>query len=97
MGDGHSSIVWLATSIREPSKTIALKLMKDDYVNKIDNAIKEIVNEKQILKSLKHQHIISIGDGGIMGQIVNPNGSKINGRHFLELEYVSGGLLFDLC
>ena len=32
-----------------------------------------------------------------MGQIVNPNGSIINGRHYLELEYVSGGLLFDLC
>jgi len=71
--------------------------MKDDYVNKIDNAVKEIVNEKQILKSLKHQHIIGIGDGGVMGQVVNPNGSVISGRHFLELEYVSGGLLFDLC
>ena len=63
---------------------------------KIDNAVKEIDNETQILKSISHPKIISIDDGGVEGKIVSPNGYTVDGLHYLELEYVPGGHLLDL-
>lgn len=36
-------------------------------------------------------------DFGDAGQVVKPSGRVINNLVFIVMEYVSGGLLFDLC
>jgi len=56
-----------------------------------------VQNEITILKNLNHIGIIRMVDFGDAGQVVKPSGRVINNLVFIVMEYVAGGLLFDLC
>jgi serine/threonine protein kinase len=49
------------------------------------------------LQGLKHENIVNIVGYGSDGTVVKPSGRKISNLVYIMLEYVSGGLLFDVC
>jgi serine/threonine protein kinase len=49
------------------------------------------------LKNLQHQGIISMYEYGDAGQVVKPSGRVIENLVYIVMEFVQGGLLFDLC
>ena len=62
-----------------------------------EDSILSVQNEITILKNLNHIGIIRMIDFGDAGQVVKPSGRVINNLVFIVMEYVAGGLLFDLC
>lgn len=53
--------------------------------------------EIQILEGLKHDNIVNILSYGTDGVTVKVSGREMKDMIYIILEYVSGGLLFDLC
>ena len=53
--------------------------------------------EIQILQGLKHGNIVNILGYGSDGHVKKPSGREITNLVYILLEYVTGGLLFDLC
>lgn len=49
------------------------------------------------MKNLQHQGIVNMYEYGDAGQVVKPSGRVIDGLVFIVMEFVQGGLLFDLC
>jgi len=90
--------VYLARSIKDPStKQVAIKILKEEFLRRDEDSILSVQNEITILKNLNHAGIIRMMDFGDAGQVVKPSGRVINNLVFIVMEYVSGGLLFDLC
>merc|ERR1711976_710851 len=50
-----------------------------------------------ILKNLSHSGIIGMHEYGDAGQVVKPSGRIIDNLVYIVMEFVQGGLLFDLC
>jgi serine/threonine protein kinase len=46
---------------------------------------------------MKHHNIVNILGYGSDGHVKKPSGREINNLVYILLEYVPGGLLFDLC
>ena len=46
---------------------------------------------------MNHKHIVSMIDYGSDGEIIKPSGRHIDGIVYIMMEYVSGGLMFNLC
>jgi len=97
LGEGNTSKVYLIRSIKEPSKQYALKLIRDEFLNRDENSLKSVQQEIQILKSLEHPHIIKCVGYGSDGVVQKPSGRIIDNLVYIMLEFVTGGLLFDLC
>lgn len=76
---------------------VAVKLLREDFLSTDQDSIQLVEKEIQILRGLKHNNIVSIIGYGSDGTIVKPSGRKIEKLVYILLEYVSGGLLFDLC
>jgi len=49
------------------------------------------------LQGLNHQNIVNILGYGSDGYVKKPSGREIKNLVFILLEYIPGGLLFDLC
>lgn len=49
------------------------------------------------MQGLKHENIINIVGWGSDGNVKKPSGREINNLVYILLEFVSGGLLFDVC
>ena len=96
LGEGTTSKVYKARNIND-NTMVALKLLREDYLQKEDDAITAVENEIQILMNLKHHHVIGIHSYGSDGKIVKPSGRKIENLVYIMLELVSGGLMFDVC
>ena len=71
--------------------------MREEFLKRDEDSIKAVEKEIEILKGLKHQNIINIESYGSDGDITKPSGRQIDNMVYLMLEYVSGGLLFDIC
>jgi serine/threonine protein kinase len=98
LGEGKSSKVYKAFEIDNPKKMVALKLIKQDFIKSgKEKSIEMIEQEINILKNLDHNNINRIYDYGVSGVIVKPSGREIPNLVYITLEYVPGGLLFDLC
>lgn len=97
LGEGHTSKVYLAHQNGNPSVQVAIKVLKEEFLSKEKDAIKSVENEITILRSLKHAGIISILECGDSGVVEKPSGRVINNMVFIIMEYVQGGLLFDVC
>lgn len=97
LGEGNTSKVYLCRSIKDPKKSIALKLLREEFLNRDENSIKSVEQEIQILHGLKHQNIVNILGYGSDGHVLKPSGREIKNLVYIFLEYVPGGLLFDLC
>lgn len=82
--------------MNDPKKKVVLKLMSVEFL-KGENSIEYVEKEIQILQGLKHTNIVSIVGYGTDGHIKKPSGKEMKNLVYIVLEYVSGGLLFDLC
>ena len=87
----------MARNINDHSQVVALKLMREEYLSKDADAIKTVENEIEILQGLKHESIVNILGYGSDGKVVKPSGRVISNLVYIILEYVSGGLFFDIC
>jgi serine/threonine protein kinase len=97
LGEGHTSKVYLARNIEDPNQHVAVKILKDEFLRRDNDSILSVHNEITILKNLDHFGIIRMMDYGDAGQVVKPSGRVIENLVFIVMEYVQGGLLFDLC
>ena len=97
LGEGNTSKVYLARSITNPDKMVALKLLREEFLQRDKDSIKSVEQEIQILNGLKHQNIVNILGWGSDGHVKKPSGREITNLVFILLEYVTGGLLFDVC
>ena len=46
---------------------------------------------------MNHKHIVKLVNYGTDGVIVKPSGREITNIVYIMMEYVSGGLMFNLC
>jgi serine/threonine protein kinase len=97
LGEGNTSKVYLAQVIDDPSRLVAVKILKEEFLKRDNDSILSVHNEITILKNLDHAGIIRMVDYGDAGQVVKPSGRVIDNLVFIVMEFVSGGLLFDLC
>ena len=97
LGEGNTSKVYLARHISDPKRVVALKLLREEFLQRDKDSIRSVEQEIQILQGLKHQNIIQILGYGSDGRVVKPSGREIGNLVYILLEMVSGGLLFDLC
>lgn len=97
LGEGNTSKVYMARNIKNPKQVVALKLLREEFLQRDADSIKAVENEIQILQGLKHENIINIVGWGSDGNVKKPSGREINNLVYILLEYVSGGLLFDVC
>jgi serine/threonine protein kinase len=97
LGEGNTSKVYLARSLIDPKQQIALKLLREEFLNRDKNSIKSVEQEIQILNGLKHKGIVNILGWGSDGVVKKPSGREIKNLVYIKLEYVAGGLLFDVC
>ena len=49
------------------------------------------------MKSLEHTGIVRMLDFGDAGEVLKPSGRIITNLVYIMMEFVQGGLLFDLC
>ena len=75
----------------------AIKILKEEFLRRDQDSILSVHNEITILKNLNHAGIISLYEYGDAGQVVKPSGRIIDNLVFIVMEFVQGGLLFDLC
>ena len=97
LGEGNTSKVYLIRSQQDPSKKYALKLIRDEFLKRDESSLLSVQQEIQILKSLQHPHIINCIAYGSDGVVQKPSGRVIDNLVYIMLEFVAGGLLFDLC
>ena len=96
LGEGNTSKVYLARS-NETGALVAIKILKDEFLRRDNDSILSVHNEITILKNLTHEGIVGMLGYGDSGDVVKPSGRHIKNLVFITMEYVSGGLLFDLC
>ena len=87
----------MARSLEDKKKVVALKMLKDEFLQRDGESIKSVEQEIQILQGLNHQNIVNILGWGSDGTVLKPSGRKIENLVYIILEYVTGGLLFDVC
>lgn len=96
LGEGNTSKVYLARNMND-KRQVALKLLREEFLQRDADSIKSVEQEIQILQGLKHSNIVNIVGYGSDGTVLKPSGRKIENLVYILLEYVTGGLLFDLC
>jgi len=74
LGEGNTSKVYLAKNINDPKKVVALKLLREEFLQRDSDSIKAVEQEIQILQGLKHESIIQIVGYGSDGKVVKPSG-----------------------
>jgi serine/threonine protein kinase len=96
LGEGNTSKVYLAKHIGTEDYA-AIKILKEEFLRRDQDSILSVHNEITILKNLQHQGIIQMYEYGDAGQVVKPSGRVIENLVYIVMEFVQGGLLFDLC
>jgi serine/threonine protein kinase len=56
-----------------------------------------VEQEIQILHGLQHNNVTEFLGYGSDGKIIKPSGREINDLIYIMMEYVPGGIFFDLC
>ena len=97
LGEGNTSKVYLGRSLQNANSLVAIKIMRDEFLQRDENSLRSVENEITILKNMKHQGIVQMLDYGDNGQVLKPSGRVIPSLIYIVMEYVEGGLLFDLC
>ncbi len=54
LGEGNTSKVYLGRSINNPAEVVAIKIMKEEFLNRDEHSLNSVMNEITILKNLKH-------------------------------------------
>jgi MAP/microtubule affinity-regulating kinase len=81
----------------QPKSYVAIKILREEFLARDEDSRKAVANEVYILQTLKHPNIIKIIEYGDNGWVLKPSGRQLNGLVYIVLEFISGGLLFDLC
>jgi serine/threonine protein kinase len=89
--------VYLGRLIDGNDQYAAIKILKEEFLNRDQDSIVSVHNEITILKNLQHVGIINMYEYGDAGQVVKPSGRVIDNLVYIVMEFVQGGLLFDLC
>ena len=76
---------------------VALKILKEEFLRREGDSILSVHNEITILKHMNHEGIVMLKGYGDSGEVVKPSGRHIRNLVYIMMEYVPGGLLFDLC
>jgi serine/threonine protein kinase len=97
LGEGNTSKVYLGQTKEKPRSYAAIKLLREEFLNRDEDSIKSVENEVIVLKNLQHKNIVNILDFGDQGFVLKPSGREIKNLVYILLEYVQGGLLFDIC
>jgi len=74
LGEGNTSKVYLARSLKDPKKCVALKLLREEFLQRDADSIKAVEQEIQILQGLKHDNIVNILGWGSDGTVLKPSG-----------------------
>merc|ERR1712195_430665 len=90
LGEGNTSKVYLARSLKDPKKQVALKLLREEFLQRDTDSIKAVEQEIQILQGLKHDYIVNIEGWGSDGKVIKPSGREINNLVYILLEYIPG-------
>jgi len=96
LGEGNTSKVYLGKVIGTENYA-AIKILKEEFLRRDQESILSVHNEITILKNLNHAGIIGMHEYGDAGQVVKPSGRIIDNLVYIVMEFVQGGLLFDLC
>lgn len=97
LGEGNTSKVYLGKLIGGNEEYAAIKILKEEFLRRDSDSILSVHNEITILKNLQHSGIINMLEYGDSGQVVKPSGRVIDNLVFIVMEFIQGGLLFDLC
>ena len=54
LGEGNTSKVYLCRLIENPKLEVALKLLREEFLQRDEDSIKSVEQEIQILQGLKH-------------------------------------------
>ena len=76
---------------------MAIKLLKEEFLKRENDSLLSVHNEITILKSMHNNGIVRMLDYGDKGSCIKPSGRLIPDLVYITMEYVSGGLLFDMC
>lgn len=96
LGEGNTSKVYLAQTLEEPKSYVAIKILRDEFL-KSEDSKQAVINEVVILQALKHPNIVKIIEFGDNGHVQKPSGRELKNLVYIVLEYIQGGLLFDIC
>ena len=58
LGEGNTSKVYMARNLKDPNIVVALKLLREEFLQRDADSIKSVESEIQILQGLKHENII---------------------------------------
>lgn len=97
LGEGKTSKVYLANDLTNPSQKFAIKILKNEYIENDEKAQDQVIKEVAVLETLKHKGIVGIFDYGDDGKIVKASGKEKLNVVYIVLEYIAGGLLFEVC
>lgn len=86
----------MAKNMKDGS-VVALKIFREEFLTRDSESIKSVEKEIEILQGLSHDNIINIVKYGSDGHVKKPSGRELSNLVYILLEYVSGGLLFDVC
>ena len=92
LGDGLTSIVYLAEKLDDPNHQVALKIIKTAYAEEERESVKR---EIEIQESIKHENAVQILDHGFDGVLVRPNGRKITNLVYFVLENMGEHTLYN--
>ena len=81
---GGMGVVYQATNVLDPGKTIALKVIRDELAGDATQR-QRFVNEGQIIDSINHPNIVKVFDRG-----------EHNERLYIAMEYLAGRTLAEI-
>jgi serine/threonine protein kinase len=87
----------LGRDLEDPKKLVALKFIRSEVLANDESALQSLKQEIKILNGLKHPNINKFIDYGSDGKIVKPSGRVIPNLIYIILDYVPGGIFYDLC
>jgi len=97
LGEGNTSKVYLGRDLLDANHLVAIKILKEEFLRRDQDSILSVHNEITILKNMEHTGIIRMLEYGDDGHVLKPSGREITNLVYIVMEFVSGGLLFDLC
>ena len=93
LGQGSTARVYLCRSLKDPTKEVALKLLKNDYIERAGELLEK---EITIHQGLQHHNITKIIGHGKDGQIKKSSGKKLKNLYYILLENIPCGHLLDM-
>ena len=85
LGEGNTSKVYKARS-KNTGQSVALKLLREEFLNRSEGSLKAVEQEIEILKGLTHPYIIKILGYGTDGQVIKGSGREVKDMVYILLE-----------